>query len=159
MFPPELIHEHRIRLDDQATSKKKALERLAELLAEEGRPPGAELIYEKLLERERLGSTGMSLGVALPHTRIHGLRRPRGAFLRLAEPVDFDALDGSPVDLIFGLLVPDTATEEHLALLAELARLLGDVESCRRLREARRSSDVLRLLYPEPIPDAASGHR
>ncbi len=158
MFPEELIQEDRILLDDHATSKKKVLEELARLLAVEGKPPGAELIYEKLLERERLGSTGMSHGVALPHARIRGLKRPRGAFLRLARPVDFDALDGGPVDLVFGLLVPEEATEEHLALLAELARLFADEAACDRFRRVQDPAGVLRLLYPDPLPDAASGH-
>ncbi len=158
MLPEELIKEEQISLDDHATSKKKVLERLAVLLATEGKPPGSEQIYEKLLERERLGSTGMSHGVALPHARIQGLRHPRGAFLRLDEAIDFDALDDGPVDLVFGLLVPGDATEAHLALLAELARLFTDPHLCSRIRQARTAAEVLHLLYPHPLPDAASSH-
>jgi len=148
MLPDNLLHEHQIELHDPAASKKKALEHLAGLLTLEGRPPAAEQIYEKLLERERLGSTGMSHGIALPHARVKGLRNPRGALLRLSEPIDFDALDGQPVDLLFGLLVPEQATDEHLGLLAELARLFGDADLCRRVRDAQSPLEVLRLLIP-----------
>jgi len=158
MLPEELLKEEQISLDDHATSKKKVLERLATLLTTEGKPPASEQIYEKLLERERLGSTGMSHGVALPHARIRGLARPRGAFLRLDQAIDFDALDDGPVDLVFGLLVPGDATEEHLALLAELARLFADEQFCTRIRNARNAAEVLHLLYPHPLADAASSH-
>jgi len=159
MLPDSLLEEDRISLGDPLTSKKKVLERLAALLTREGRPPGSEQIYEKLLERERLGSTGMSHGIAIPHARIKGLRQPRSAFLRLDQPIDFDALDGQPVDLVFGLLVPEQATDEHLALLAELARLFADSQLCSQVRAARNAAEVRQLLNPTPLPDAASDHR
>lgn len=159
MLPDNLLEEERIRLGDHLTSKKKVLERLAALLTTEGRPPGSEQIYEKLLERERLGSTGMSHGIAIPHARIKGLRQPRSAFLRLDQPIDFDALDGQPVDLVFGLLVPEQATEEHLALLAELARLFANSQLCDQVRDARDAAEVRQLLNPTPLPNAASDHR
>lgn len=159
MLPEGLIQERQISLHDQATSKKKVLEHLASLLAIAGKPPGSEQIYEKLLERERLGSTGMSHGIALPHARIRGLGRPRGAFLTLDQPIDFDALDGEPVDLVFGLLVPEQATGEHLALLAELARLFSSSQLCNQMRQAQSAADALHLLNPPPLPDAASDHR
>ncbi len=158
MLPEELIKEEQISLDDPAASKKKVLEHLARLLSREGKPPSSEQIYEKLLERERLGSTGMGHGVALPHARVAGLKQPRGAFLRLAEPVEFDALDEGPVDLVFGLLVPDDEVEEHLALLGELARLFGDSGTLERIRQARTAAEVLYILYPHPLPDAATSH-
>ena len=158
MLPEGLLQEERISLDDRTSSKKKTLERLASLLTIEGRPPGSEQIYEKLLERERLGSTGMSHGIAIPHARIKGLRQPRGAFLRLDEPIDFDALDGQPVDLVFGLLVPEQATGEHLALLAELAQLFTNDQLCSRVRNARDAIEIRQLLNPSPLADAASDH-
>ncbi len=158
MLPEELLTEKRISLDDPVNSKKKVLERLAELLTVEGRPPRSEQIYEKLLERERLGSTGLSQGVALPHARVQGLREPRGALLRLRQPVDFDALDGTPVDLVFGLLVPQEATEEHLALLAELAQFFADDQLSSKMRRVGSALEVLQLLYPAPLPNAASNH-
>jgi PTS system nitrogen regulatory IIA component len=96
--------------------------------------------------------------VALPHARIQGLKEPRGAFLRLREPVDFDALDDQPVDLVFGLLVPGEATEEHLELLSELARFFADPELTHRLRQATSTSQVLQLFHPAILPDAASSH-
>ena len=158
MLPEGLLEEERISLQDHLTSKKRVLERLAALLTIEGKPPGTEQIYEKLLERERLGSTGMSHGIAIPHARIKGLRQPRGGFLRLDEPIDFDALDGQPVDLVFGLLVPEQATDEHLALLAELARLFANSQLCNQVRNASNASEVKQLLNPAPLPDAASDH-
>ncbi len=158
MLPDELLKESRISLDDSVASKKKALERLAELLAEAGKPPAAAQIYEKLLERERLGSTGMSHGVAIPHARIAGLKQPRGAFLRLEHGVDFDALDGKPVDLLLGLLVPEEATDEHLALLAELASLFSGHRFSSGIRAAPGSEEVMHLFYPQALPDAASSH-
>jgi nitrogen PTS system EIIA component len=100
-------------------------------------------VYEKLQERERLGSTGLGGGIALPHARMEGLENARGAFLNLAEPVAFDAVDGRPVDLVFGLLVPQSATEQHLQLLAALARLFHDKSFCDGLRKAEDPAAVL----------------
>ncbi|RMG38828.1 MAG: PTS IIA-like nitrogen-regulatory protein PtsN [Gammaproteobacteria bacterium] len=126
-----------IRLDDDSPSKKRALEHAAQLLA----PDDVELserIYERLLERERLGSTGLSGGVALPHARMPEIKQTRGAFLRLTTPIDFDSIDGRPVDLVFALLVPEEATEEHLKLLAELARMFNDPAMRNELRHAAK---------------------
>lgn len=122
-------------VDDDSPSKKRVLERAASLLSH-GDSALAEGVFERLLERERLGSTGLAGGVALPHARMPGVATSRGAFIRLSQPVDFDSLDGQPVDLVFALLVPEEATEEHLQLLAHLASLFKDPETCRRLREA-----------------------
>ena len=83
-------------------------------------------IFDTLLQRERLGSTGLGQGIAIPHGRIKGLKEAKGAFLRLATPVQFDAPDGKPVGLLFVLLVPEAATEHHLQLLSELAQMFSD---------------------------------
>lgn len=124
-----------IRVDDPSHSKKRVLEHAAQLLSHADSEL-TEGIFERLLERERLGSTGLAGGVALPHARMPGLTQSRGAFLRLDEPVEFDSIDGQPVDLVFALLVPEEATEEHLKLLAELARLFHDPALREKLRHA-----------------------
>jgi PTS system nitrogen regulatory IIA component len=111
-------------------------------------------VFERLLERERLGSTGLAGGVALPHARMPGLENSRGAFIRLAEPVEFDALDGEAVDLVFALLVPEEANEEHLQLLAQLASRFNDAELRERLRSAS-ADEALRLLSSD-TPDHAA---
>ena len=106
----------------EVSSKKKLLEFLAGLVAESISDSSADEIYERLLGRERLGSTGIGEGIAIPHCRLPQCEQAFGVLLRLAEPIDFDAIDGKPVDLVFALLVPEEATEEHLQVLAMLAR-------------------------------------
>lgn len=136
MIPKGLLEPSGVSLGDAASSKKRVLEHAARLLVERYEEPSSEQIFERLLERERLGSTGLAGGVALPHARIPSLARPRAAFLRLASAVDFDALDDQPVDLVFALLVPEDANDEHLQLLASLAAMFNQPEFCARLREA-----------------------
>lgn len=136
MLPEGILALGRISIADPASSKKRILEQAAQLLAGDAEEPGAEKIFERLLERERLGSTGLAGGVALPHARMPGIEDSRGAFLQLAEAVEFDALDGEPVDLIFALLVPENANEEHLQLLARLAAMFNEEPLRNRLRAA-----------------------
>jgi len=136
MLPDGILETSRISVADPASSKKRILEQAAQLLAGNADELGAEQIFERLLERERLGSTGLAGGVALPHARMPGLEDSRGAFLQLTTPVEFDALDGQPVDLVFALLVPNDATEEHLQLLAKLATMFKEEPLRERLREA-----------------------
>lgn len=146
MLPDHLLTTAGISLDNPATSKKRVLEEAARLLGANDAAPDAEPIYERLMERERLGSTGLTNGVALPHARMPGVTVASGAFIRLQTPVDFDAMDGKPVDLIFSLLVPEQATDEHLQLLAGLARLFSDEQLCERLRQAQDPEQVRALL-------------
>jgi len=136
MLPDGILEPGSISVADPASSKKRVLEQAARLLAGTADEPEAEQIFERLLERERLGSTGLAGGVALPHARMPGINDSRGAFLQLAQAVEFDALDGSPVDLVFALLVPENANEEHLQLLAKLAAMFNEKELRDRLREA-----------------------
>jgi PTS system nitrogen regulatory IIA component len=156
MHLSDIINPGCIGLDVEAGSKKRALEEAARLLGACLTSPDAEQIFERLLERERLGSTGLANGVALPHARVPGLATAHGVFLRLAKPVDFDALDGQPVDLVFALLVPEEATEEHLQLLAELAKRFGDSGLCEQLRQSRDPAQVSQLITQEN--HAAPGH-
>jgi len=153
MLDQGILQPGNIRLDDPSPSKKRVLERAAQILSRSDTEMGV-AIFERLLERERLGSTGLGGGVALPHARMPGLSESRAGFLRLARPVDYDSVDGKPVDLVFALLVPEDATEEHLKLLAELARLFHDPG----LREELRKADVeqaYNLLTESSTHDAA----
>lgn len=145
MLPEGTLQTSAISVGETASSKKRVLEQAARLLAGSVEEPSVEQIFERLLERERLGSTGLAGGVALPHARMPGVDACRGAFLRLEEAVEFDALDGQPVDLVFALLVPENASEAHLQLLAKLAGLFDDAAVRERLRAAD-ASEVMRVL-------------
>ncbi|MDJ0738294.1 MAG: PTS IIA-like nitrogen regulatory protein PtsN [Gammaproteobacteria bacterium] len=154
MLPDGILERPSISVADPASSKKRVLEQAARLLAAAGPEPEAEQIFERLLERERLGSTGLAGGVALPHARMPGIEASHGAFLRLADAVEFDALDGQPVDLVFALLVPEDATEEHLQLLGRLASMFNDPLLCERLRDAE-AEEALAILTGHSTTHAA----
>lgn len=111
--------------DLDASSKKRVFEE-AGLLFETQLGLAHDLVFDKLFTRERLGSTGLGQGIAIPHSRIAGLAEAAGAFIRLAAPIPFDSLDGRPVSLVFVLLVPEEANDTHLRLLSELARMFSD---------------------------------
>jgi mannitol/fructose-specific phosphotransferase system IIA component (Ntr-type) len=96
-------------------------------------------VYDALFAREKLGSTGLGQGIAIPHGRIKGLKAPVGAFVRLVNGVQFDAPDGKPVGLIFVLLVPEAANEHHLQLLSELAQMFSDREFREQLAAVQRT--------------------
>lgn len=120
-----------IVLDMAVTSKKRAFEQ-AGLLFENHHGLARTIVFDSLFARERLGSTALGQGVAVPHGRVKGLEAPLAAFLRLAQPIPFDAPDGEPVSMLMCLLVPETATQQHLDILAELAQLMSN----KALREA-----------------------
>ncbi|WP_079434752.1 PTS IIA-like nitrogen regulatory protein PtsN [Zoogloea sp. LCSB751] len=109
----------------EASSKKRAFEQ-AGLLFENNHGIGRSTVFDSLFAREKLGSTGLGQGIAIPHGRIKGLKEALGAFIRLADPVPFDAPDGRPVSMLFVLLVPEQANEHHLQLLSELAQMFSD---------------------------------
>lgn len=131
----KLLAPANIVLDLEVSSKKRMFEQVG-LLFENNQGIARSLVFDSLFARERLGSTGLGQGVAIPHGRIKGLRDSVGAFVRLATPVPFDAPDGQPVNLIFVLLVPEQATEQHLQILSELAQMFSD----RELRQALSSA-------------------
>jgi PTS system nitrogen regulatory IIA component len=143
MFPPNFISLERIGCQLDIGSKKRVLQLLGEMLA--GSTPGvsAEAVFDRLLERERLGSTGLGHGIALPHARTPDVTQATGAFVQLQAGVDFDAIDDQPVDLAFGLLVPQEATEEHLQLLARLASMFSSEHLCAKLRAATSADELL----------------
>jgi PTS system nitrogen regulatory IIA component len=117
----EILSPDCIRLDSDATSKKRVLEIASQLLADRDEALSQREVFDCLIAREKLGSTGLGQGVAIPHGRLAGLDKTIGVFLRLPRGVDFDAPDGVPVDLVFALLVPKESTEEHLQVLASIA--------------------------------------
>ncbi|AOV17951.1 PTS sugar transporter subunit IIA [Acidihalobacter aeolianus] len=141
----ELLTSDRIVNDADIHSKKRALEALSELLAQ-GAQVSSHEVFDTLLARERLGSTGLGHGVAIPHARIAGLEQTQAAFIKLKEGVDFDAPDREPVDLLFALAVPETCTNEHLETLARLARLFSDPATVHQLRNAHDGAATLDLL-------------
>ncbi|MEY4785727.1 MAG: hypothetical protein RIR41_3662 [Pseudomonadota bacterium] len=112
-------------------------------------------VYEAVQERERLGSTGVGEGVAIPHARIESLTRPVGGFARLLEPADFEAIDERPADLIFMLLAPTDAGADHLRALARAARVFRQERIRAALRQAQTEEAVLAILSPDTVTDAA----
>jgi len=121
----KLLPPANVVLDLEVSSKKRMFEQVG-LLFENNQGIARSLVFDSLFARERLGSTGLGQGVAIPHGRIKGLKDPVGAFLRLKTAVAFDAPDGRAVNLIFVLLVPEQATEQHLQILSELAQMFSD---------------------------------
>ena len=139
----KLLPPGNVVLDLSVSSKKRLFEQIG-LLFENHHGIARNLVFDSLFDRERLGSTGLGQGIAIPHGRIKGLKDALGAFARLAQPVPFDAPDGKPVNLVFTLLVPEQATEKHLQILSELAQMFSD----RGLRDALAAA-----------PDAGTLHR
>lgn len=146
MFPPHLLVERRVLGGASISSKKRLLETLAELLVSAQPGLSRDAVFDRLLERERLGSTGLGYGVALPHARVAELSEAIGAFIQIREPVPFDAIDDQPVDLAFALLVPEVAHEAHLQLLADLAALFSEPGLRAQLRRASTPGALLDLL-------------
>lgn len=134
-----ILSPERVSSDVAVTSKKKALEELSKLLALGAGTLSVPDIFNSLTGREKLGSTGLGHGVAIPHGRMPGVAGSVGAFLRLKHPVDYDAHDGQPVDLVFGLIVPTAATEEHLKHLAAIAEKFSDEVFCKKMRSMKDS--------------------
>ena len=153
----KLLSPSRIALDLPLSSKKRLFEQ-AGLLFENQDAVARSVVFDSLFARERLGSTGLGQGVAIPHGRIKGLKEARGAFLRLAQPVPFDAPDGNPVNLVFVLLVPEKATEKHLQILSELAQMFSD-KSLRELMARAADAEALYQLIAAWQPDAAGQRR
>jgi nitrogen PTS system EIIA component len=138
----------------RVTSKKQALQELAKKAADvTGQPERA--LFEVLMERERLGTTGVGHGIGIPHGKLPELDRLYGLFARLDTPIDFDAIDEQPVDLIFVLLAPETAGADHLKALARVSRLFRDRSVCEKLRGTDSSEAIFALLTQSPASHAA----
>ncbi|KAB0548144.1 PTS IIA-like nitrogen regulatory protein PtsN [Pseudomonas argentinensis] len=123
-------------------SKKRVLEQIASVIARDLPDLDGQTIYESLIAREKLGSTGFGNGIAIPHCRLPGCSTPISALLKLSNAVDFDAIDGAPVDLLFVLLVPEAATDEHLELLRQIASMFDREDIRERLRQAQDSESL-----------------
>lgn len=134
-----------IFLDVEISSKKKLLELIANIVAERSQLSESS-IYNSLLNRERLGSTGLGSGFAVPHARVEDLDATLACFLRLKEAVNFEAPDDRPVDLVFTIIVPGEATEEHLVILSSLARIFSDDSVCEAIRRAASKDEVAQII-------------
>ena len=129
----------------KAGSKKQALQELSAIAAAQT-AQDERTVLDILLARERLGSTGVGAGIAIPHGKLSGLTQLSAVFARLREPIEFDAVDGRPVDLVFLLLAPDSAGSDHLKALALVSRLLRDERICERLRGADSAEALYAVL-------------
>jgi PTS system nitrogen regulatory IIA component len=142
----QILTPDRIQSNVPSQSKKAALEALAALIAAADPGLSQSEVFNSLLTRERLGSTGLGQGVALPHGRLKNGERTLGAFIRLESGIDFDAVDHQPVDLLFALLVPEESTDEHLQILSRLAELFSKPEVLQRLRTEQSKETIFSIL-------------
>jgi PTS system nitrogen regulatory IIA component len=150
----DLILPESVVANLRVTSKKQALQELAKKAAElTGQPERA--LFEVLMERERLGTTGVGHGIGIPHGKLPELDRLYGLFARLETPIDFDAIDEHPVDLIFVLLAPETAGADHLKALARVSRLFRDRAVCEKLRGTDSAEAIYALLTQSQASHAA----
>lgn len=146
----DILTPRRIAIHLRVSSKKRLLEEICALLAADPTSGvDSATAFQSLLERERLGTTAIGHGVALPHGRLKALQTAVGAFASLAEEIDCDATDGKPIKLVFALFVPEDASEEHLQLLARLATIFSDGELRKQLSRAVSQDAVHRLLVSQ----------
>ncbi len=145
-----LLRPENVLADCETTSKKRLFEQAGQLFQKSHDVPAVE-VFESLFSREKLGSTALGYGIAIPHGRIKHLQETACAFIRLKTPIDFDAPDSQPVDLLFILLAPAAATDVHLRILGELAAMFSDEGFRARLRSAP-DADALRRLITEWTP-------
>lgn len=149
LLKPEAVIPHL-----KADSKKAALQELSSYAAELTGVSKRE-IFDVLLERERLGTTGVGNGIAIPHGKLDDVKELCGMFAKLDAPVDFEAVDDKPVDLIFVLLAPESAGADHLKALALVSRLLRDGSVCEKIRRSEESAAILELIHGSATPHAA----
>lgn len=150
----DLITPHAILPNLKVGNKKQALQELARRAAElTGQHERS--VFDVLLERERLGTTGVGRGIAIPHGKLPSLGRVYGLFARLERPIDFESIDEQPVDLIFLLLAPEHAGADHLKALARVSRLLRDQSICEKLRGSESADAIFALLTQQEANQAA----
>lgn len=152
----DILSSDRIAVGLVVSSKKTLLEKAAELLHKADQSGHARDIFDSLCQRERLGSTGLGHGVAIPHGRVDGQSVVAGALIRLSSGIDFDAPDEQQVDLFLALAVPAECTDVHLRLLASVAERFGDEVCRRRLRKAADPDEVLAILSEPPLSASAT---
>ena len=140
-----LLSPQSIFIDTEITSKKKLLELIANIVADRSELSES-AIYSNLLNRERLGSTGLGQGFAVPHARVNDLDKTIGCFFRLKEAVNFEAPDNRPVDLVFTIIIPEEATEEHLVILSSLASIFSHEDVCDAIRSAGSKEEIAQII-------------
>lgn len=150
----DILDAHAVLPDFKATAKKQLLQDLAQSLAGFV-AVDKRIIFETLFTREKLGSTGLGQGIAIPHGRIAGLTKVTGLFAKLATPIDYDAVDGKPVDLVFALLSPDHAGADHLTALAKISRIMRSPAAVSKLR-ATNTAEGLYAVLTEPVITATA---
>lgn len=138
----ELVKPDSVLCNVSARSKKHCLEILSELLTRSNPDIANEEVFANLIDRERLGCTSVDKGVAFPHCRVNGVQSSCAALMKLADPIDFDSIDGESVDLVFGLMVPDELGEQDYADIEQITAMLRDKALCARLRAATNSKDL-----------------
>ena len=138
----EILTVDRCQCNMVGVSKKRILNNISELISENIESLETTEVFNALMAREQLGTTGLGNGIAIPHCRVAPCDKIIGALISLAEPVDFDSLDGKPVDLLFALIVPEQKTDEHIQTLAALATLFNDEDFCFTLRHTHDSEDL-----------------
>jgi len=149
----EFININRISSDVNVSSKKRALEELSNLITRDQDQLNSSAIFDSLISRERLGSTGVGYGLAIPHGRIKNCKKITGAFIQLNQGIDFDAIDNQPVDMLFALAVPEESTDEHLQILALLASMFNDEDFRGKLRMSKSNEETYQLLTEWQKPD------
>jgi|TARA_B110000967_G_C18896273_1_gene570886 PTS system nitrogen regulatory IIA component len=140
----DILTQKMTQCDLPGGSKKRVLENLSAFVTDQlgGNTEQADTLFHNLVARERLGSTGIGEGVAIPHCRVSGFNRIHGCLIKLEDPVDFGALDDQPVDLIFALIVPEEQNDEHLATLARVAAIMQNDQSRQSLRQCSNDEDL-----------------
>jgi len=141
----DILTPARIQLGAQCSSKKKLIQHISQFLASTIEDAHADDIYERLIAREKLGSTGIGEGIAIPHSRLEECEDTIGALFILDQPIDFDAIDRKPVDIVFVLLVPAEATEQHLQTLSMLAQKFNQEEYRAQLRSAKNEDELYQI--------------
>jgi len=140
-----LLSPECIFINTDISSKKRLLEFISDNIANQFDLPQT-TIYSNLLDRERLGSTGLGNGFAIPHARLNSLDTTIGCCIRLNQPVKFEAPDNKPVDLVFTIIIPEKATDEHLEILSSLAKIFSQAEICNAIRNAGSSDEIAGII-------------
>lgn len=145
----QLLTPERTACQVPGLSKKRLFETIARIISEDQLSLPYELVFDQLFAREKLGSTGLGKGIAIPHCRVGNCTQPTGCLITLSESIDFDAPDNEPVDLVFALLVPDGAHQQHLDTLAGIARAFSQNDFCERLRGATDAASLFQAAVAE----------
>ncbi len=142
----EILSSDSILCGQDFTSKKMALEELSKLLANTDSSIGYIEVFDCLVAREKLGSTGLGKGIAIPHARLKGSKKTIAAFIQLQHGINYDAIDEAPVDILFALLVPEDSTDEHLEILSHLAEMFSNSETLEQLRSETSVDGIYKIL-------------